>query len=87
MNDIELSDEILTRINATAAGLAHKHNLVCDDGSIICWECGAREALMPSLHCGGCLGAVYGRKGIVDPQCLNRAQTEHDKATRKGELR
>lgn len=85
MNDLELADAIATHVNATAAGLARKHNLVCDDGTIVCWDCREREALMPSLHCGGCLGAAYARKGIVDPQCLNRVQTDADKAHMKGE--
>lgn len=48
----ELANERLIEMAKT---LAVKHNLVCENGQIVCWECRDREALIPSLHCPGCL--------------------------------
>lgn len=62
-----------------AIGLARQHKLEVD-GTIWCWNCSQKPALMPSLHCPQCLAAVYIRRGIVAPQCVNRAQTEADAA-------
>lgn len=61
-------------IEETARAMARRHNLVCETGEIVCWECRERLALLPSLHCGACLGAAYSRLHIVNPQCINRAQ-------------
>lgn len=44
-----------------ARDLAVRHNLVCDDGTIVCWECRTAEALLPSLHCWPCLLLGYER--------------------------
>jgi hypothetical protein len=41
-----------------ARALAHRHNLVCEDGSVVCWHCRNDVALMPSLHCHRCLCAA-----------------------------
>lgn len=69
----------MINIHETAIGLARKHNLVCNDGTIVCWECQQVEALMPSLHCPRCLQAVWARLNIHDPQCEQREQTAEDK--------
>ena len=61
-------------IEACSVALARQHNLVCADGSIVCWACGERYALLPSLHCGQCLGAAYARNNIITPWCVNREQ-------------
>lgn len=45
-----------------------------------CWGCDAREALLPSLHCAPCLAAAWGRIPIALPQCVNREQTDADRA-------
>lgn len=80
-----MSDEALTvgsMVKGTdelALSLARKHKLADGAGLIWCWSCGAREALIPSLHCGGCLGAYYGKHHITLPHCLNRAQTAADR--------
>lgn len=63
-----------------ARSLARRHNLVCDDGQIICWECKRTEALLPSLHCPVCLADAWRRLGIIEPQCEQRTQTEDDKS-------
>lgn len=65
---------------ATAFGLARRNHLVGDNGTVTCWNCGERDALIPSLHCGLCLRAHYARTGIVLPFCMNRAQTDADRA-------
>jgi hypothetical protein len=62
-----------------AFAYARKFRLVCEDGTIVCSKCGTREALLPSLACGGCLGAYYASKHITLPHCLNRKQNEEDK--------
>jgi hypothetical protein len=69
---------VSSAVESIARSLARKHNLVCDDGSIICWECGKREALLPQLHCGICLDITRRRMGHYDSQVLNRAQTPED---------
>lgn len=65
-------------IEGVAMGLAQKHNLICDDGSVVCWECGKRHALLPSLHCGECLGMAYSRLKIFNPQCVNHKQEKRE---------
>jgi hypothetical protein len=62
-------------INSCALAMARRHNLVCATGEIVCWGCGDRLALLPSLHCGACLGAHYARHHITTPWCPNRAQS------------
>lgn len=62
---------------ATAYSLAKKNNLE-HDGTIWCWNCSERSALMPSLHCHVCLTAAHRRKGREMPVCLNRKQTPED---------
>jgi hypothetical protein len=69
-----LDEAMSAVIGEVAMGLARKHNLVCIDDSIVCWGCGNRLALLPSLHCGSCLGAHYARKHITSPWCLNSRQ-------------
>jgi hypothetical protein len=58
----------------SALAQAKKNNLVCDDGTIICWDCKKREALLPSLHCPLCLAAAWQRLGITEPWCPNYEQ-------------
>lgn len=60
-------------------GQAIRDRLVCDDGTVICWECRAREALIPSLHCPTCLADAWRRLNITNPCCEQREQTEEDK--------
>jgi hypothetical protein len=59
-----------------ALSLAKRHNLVCDDGTIVCWNCRQAVALLPSLHCNTCLGQAYHRLGIVEPLCMQQEQQE-----------
>lgn len=66
-------------IERMAIQLARNNQLLVD-GVIWCWHCGAKPALMPSLACAHCLAGVYGRKGIVAPECVNRHQTPEDVA-------
>lgn len=61
-------------IEETARAYAKRHNLIGTDGHLWCWSCVERHALLPSLHCGLCLGAAYARMGIVSPACLNHSQ-------------
>lgn len=58
---------------------ARRHNLVCADGTIVCWNCKRAEALLPSLHCAPCLTEAWRRNGIIEPRCEQREQTEEDK--------
>jgi Zn finger protein HypA/HybF involved in hydrogenase expression len=76
---MSLAEGAAELIESTAIGLARTHRLEVE-GTIWCWNCSERAALMPSLHCPQCLAAVYIRKGIVAPLCVNRAQTEADVA-------
>ena len=73
----QLSAEILEKIHGMAINLARKHNLE-HDGTIWCWNCSQRPALMPSLHCPVCLAASWRRTGTTAPQCMNREQTQAD---------
>ncbi len=69
---------VMGNAHEVAMGLARRHNLVCDNGEVVCWECRERLALMPSLHCGSCLGEAYSRLNITDPQCVNVAQRKKE---------
>jgi hypothetical protein len=60
-----------------AYSIARKHKLEAD-GTIWCWNCSSRAALMPSLHCPTCLAESWRRMGIVMPECPNRLQTPAD---------
>jgi len=62
-----------------ARSLARRNNLVCDDGTVVCWDCRRVEALLPSLHCPRCLADAWQRLNIISPQCEQREQTEDDK--------
>lgn len=64
-------------IDEAAVAYAHKWRLVDDKGQIWCAtdRCD-RLALLPSLHCGSCLGAHYARHHITQPWCVNRAQPQ-----------
>lgn len=62
-----------------AFNLARQHRLIGDDGTIVCWNCGDQEALLPSLHCLPCLAAARRRLGIPLPHAENRAQTDTDR--------
>jgi hypothetical protein len=64
---------------ATAISLAAKNNLVCEDGTIVCWACREYRALLPSLHCHQCLADHHRRSGTVG-LCMNREQTPSDAA-------
>lgn len=70
-----LQQALDTIIEEAALAYAAKWRLVADDGTIWCAtdRC-ERLALLPSLHCGSCLGAHYARHHITMPQCINRAQ-------------
>jgi len=71
-------------ITEVAMGLARKHNLVCTDESIVCWHCGNRLALLPSLACPACLGAAYSQRHLTAPLCVNRRQEcEQDASQRR----
>lgn len=61
---------------ATARALAKQHGLE-REGTIYCWSCTERPALMPSLHCHLCLAAHHKRRGKVGV-CPNRPQTPED---------
>jgi hypothetical protein len=41
-----------------ARSLAAMHNLVCDDGTVVCWACKRVEATYPALHCADCLAVA-----------------------------
>jgi hypothetical protein len=69
-----LGRDTQTILVESARALAVQHNLVCTDGSIICWACRKRAALMPSLHCPACLAEAWHRLGIIEPQCPNYEQ-------------
>ncbi len=66
-------NQIITEV---AIGLARRHRLVVDD-EITCWNCGARPALMPQLHCPPCLAEAWRRTGAA-MACPSRAQTPAD---------
>lgn len=68
---------VLGDVMGTAHALARKHKLE-RDGTIWCWNCSEKPALMPSLHCHVCLTAAHRRKGREMPVCLNRKQTPED---------
>ncbi len=73
----DLVGGLLGDMMATARNLARRHNLE-RDGTIWCWNCSQRAALMPSLHCPVCLADSWRRTGTVAPQCMNRDQTQAD---------
>jgi hypothetical protein len=64
------------QLEEMARALAAKHRLVDENGVVWCWQCSERLALIPSLHCGLCLGAQYAKLGIVAPLCVNRQQEQ-----------
>jgi len=61
-------------LDTAAWAYAKRWNLIGQDGLLWCAACVEAHALLPSLHCGPCLGAAYARLGIVQPACLNREQ-------------
>lgn len=63
-------------VEQAARSYAQRWRLVSPDGLIWCANCKVEPALMPSLHCGRCLGTAYVRLHIVVPCCVNRAQGE-----------
>jgi hypothetical protein len=63
-------------IARAAVGQARKNELVVDD-VITCWNCGARPALMPQLHCPPCLAEAWRRTGAA-MACVSREQTPAD---------
>lgn len=67
-------------LDAHARAQAIRNNLVCEDGTCVCWNCKRVEALLPSLHCPRCLADAWQRLGIIEPQCEQREQTEDDKS-------
>lgn len=42
--------DLSAAIEETARRLAHRNNLIAEDGTICCWRCIERAALLPSLH-------------------------------------
>lgn len=75
-----LAAELEAHRLTTARSLAKRDKLIDDAGTVWCWQCDAREALMPSLHCAHCLADSHRRSGRVAPQCVNREQTDADRA-------
>jgi hypothetical protein len=73
--NVSLQEALDGVIETAALAYARKWRLVADDGAVWCAtdRC-ERLALLPSLHCGSCLGAHYARKHITSPWCLNRRQ-------------
>lgn len=69
-----IGDGIDAIVEQAARSYAQRWRLVSPDGLVWCAHCKVEPALMPSLHCGRCLGAAYSRLGIVMPACVNRAQ-------------
>lgn len=61
-------------LDDAARAYAKRWNLIGTDNLIWCAACVERHALLPSLHCGLCLGAAYSRLGIVQPECVNTEQ-------------
>lgn len=74
------ADEMAQAVEATAFSLAKRWCKVEPDGTLLCCRCDTLPALIPSLHCGKCLGAHYIKHHIVLPHCMNRAQTDEDRA-------
>jgi hypothetical protein len=74
---VELGEDIQARLLDTAYSLAKKNKLEAD-GTIWCWNCSKRAALIPSLHCPTCLADNWRVNGIVVPNCPNRLQTPAD---------
>jgi hypothetical protein len=72
-----LSDTLEANIYAISIALARRHKLE-HDGTIWCWACSERRALLPSLHCHVCLMAAHRRVGRLAPLCVNREQTPED---------
>lgn len=71
-------DSILLALSQTLGrSLAIRHKLE-HDGTIWCWSCSERRALMPSLHCHLCLAAAHRRAGRLAPLCTNREQAPAD---------
>lgn len=60
-------------MHEVARELARKHDLISDQGVIICWNCRDADALMPSLHCATCLTKARKRLNI-EPTTVNVAQ-------------
>lgn len=69
-----VSFDVAAIVEQAARAYAKRWNLIGTDGYLWCANCVERHALMPSLHCGLCLGAAYVRMGIVQPACLNHEQ-------------
>lgn len=71
-------DELMrAQIEECAMNLADHWRLYDDQGRIWCAREGCqRLALLPSLHCGPCLGEHYRRNGITHPWCPNHEQQE-----------
>lgn len=67
-------------IEEMARSLAKQHNLITAEGHFVCWECREQYALMPSLHCGRCLGAAYQRLHIHEPWCQQHEQVIPEEA-------
>jgi len=84
MTTAPAGDGLAEMIETAAFCYARRERLVCEDGTIVCRACRDREALLPSLHCGGCLGGHYAAKRITSPSTPNRAQTAADKSRAKG---
>lgn len=75
---MSIGDRLMSDPEGLARSLAVRHNLVCDNGVIVCWNCKRERALMPSLHCATCLASAWERLGIIEPKCEQREQTEDD---------
>lgn len=84
-----LSSRLLRDPFETARMFARLNNLVCDDGTVVCWACEKHWALLPSLHCAACLQEAWHRLNIHSPCCEQREQTEEDRAlmARQGETK
>lgn len=73
MNITQAGKDMVAAMHEVARDLARKHDLVSEQGVIICWNCRDADALMPSLHCPACLAKARKRLNIA-PSTLNTEQ-------------
>lgn len=85
-DSVGVRDALNSIIEEAALAYAHKWRLVADDGVIWCATDNCQHhALLPSLHCGSCLGAHYARFHITQPYCINREQQPTERKVANGE--
>lgn len=74
MTAAPVNETLELEIERTAMSLALQHNLIAEDGTVCCWRCIERAALLPSLHCHVCLAEARRRLNLGVGLCVNRAQ-------------